>query len=294
MWLENGPSGPHLGQDALGVADTGMGMSKGTQDSPTNESNNPTHKLLPARVHDTLPGKLLLLPVQVRPFFPAQTMPIVLPESLWRETVERVGNTPQQLVGLILARPNSAPLTTADFRPMGTVVRMRQPLRNDGYIQFIAEGIHRFRVLNWTTQEPPFVAEVEYPEPPLENSQEVRAYALAIIAKIRELLQLNPFYQENVKSYLERFSPDEASPLADFAAALSSAASDDLQDVLETVPLLRRMEKVMLLIQREVALAGPKPDSSKSRRAGERAAAGIFSARATQGNSAAARYFQRR
>lgn len=232
-------------------------MSKGTQDSPANEPNNPKHKLLPARVHDTLPGKLLLLPVQMRPFFPAQTMPIVLPEALWRETVERVGNTPQQLVGLILARPNgSEALTTADFRPMGTVVRMRQPLRNDGYIQFIAEGLHRFRVLNWTTQEPPFVAEVEYPEPPLENSQEVRAYALAIIAKIRELLQLNPLYQENVKSYLERFSPDEASPLADFAAALSSAASDDLQDVLETVPLLRRMEKVMLLIQREVELAG--------------------------------------
>ena len=62
-------------------------MSKGKQDSPTNEPSNPTHKLLPARVHDTLPGKLLLLPVRMRPFFPAQTMPIVLPEALWRETV---------------------------------------------------------------------------------------------------------------------------------------------------------------------------------------------------------------
>ena len=103
-------------------------MSKGKQDSPTNEPSNPTHKLLPARVHDTLPGKLLLLPVRMRPFFPAQTMPIVLPEALWRETVERVGNTPQQLVGLILARPTgSEALTTADFRPMGTVVRMRSP-----------------------------------------------------------------------------------------------------------------------------------------------------------------------
>ncbi|MSQ68098.1 MAG: endopeptidase La [Gammaproteobacteria bacterium] len=232
-------------------------MTKRTIDSPTHPSNGPEHSQLPARVRDTLPGKLLLLPVQTRPFFPAQTMPIVLPEALWRETVERVGNTPQQLVGLILVRPNGQGVpTTADFHAMGTVVRMRQPLRNDGYIQFIAAGLQRFRVLDWTASEPPFVAEVEYPEPPLENPQEVRAYALAISAKIRELLQHNPFYQENVKSYLERFSPDEASPLADFAAAMSSASSDDLQDVLETVPLLRRMEKVMLLIQREVELAG--------------------------------------
>ena len=52
---------------------------------------------VPALLKDSLPGKLLLLPLPARPFFPAQTMPLVLPENLWFETVERVGKTPHQI-----------------------------------------------------------------------------------------------------------------------------------------------------------------------------------------------------
>jgi ATP-dependent Lon protease len=180
---------------------------------------------VPARVRDTLPGKLLLIPLPSRPFFPAQTMPIVLPEDPRRETVERVGNTPQRLVGLVHATGNMHELPSPEnFRRIGTVVRMHQPMRGDGHIQFVAEGLQRFRILDWASDKAPFLAQVDYPEPPPENTQELRAYGLAVIAKIKELLPLNPFYRENVKAYLERFSPDDASPLADFAAALTSAS----------------------------------------------------------------------
>jgi len=212
---------------------------------------------VPARLRDTLPGKLLLLPLPARPFLPAQSMPLVLPESLWRETIERVGNTPHHLVGLVYANTPDRDLPQpADFRRIGTVVRMHHPVRGDGQIQFVAEGLQRFRIVDFASDKAPFVADVEYPEPPLENPQEVRAYALAVIAKIKELLPLNPFYRENVKAYLDRFSPDDPSPLADFAAALTSAAAEELQEVLEAVPLLRRMEKAMLLLQREVEVVG--------------------------------------
>jgi ATP-dependent Lon protease len=212
---------------------------------------------VPALLKDSLPGKLLLLPLPSRPFFPAQTMPLVLPEDPWLETIERVGKTPHQVVGLVYS-PGSGHGTPKpeDFAEIGTIVRMHQPLRGDGRIQFLAEGLQRFRIKSMLSQGAPFVAQVEYPHPPEENTQEVRAYALAIIGKIKELLPHNPLYKENVRAYLERFSPDDAAPLGDFAAALTSASGDELQEVLSTIPLLRRLEKVMLMIQREVEVAG--------------------------------------
>ena len=73
---------------------------------------------------------------------------------------------------------------------------------------------------------------------------------------IKELLPLNPLYKEQLRSFLERHNPDEPSPLTDFAAALTSASAQDLQDILETVPLLRRMEKTLALLQRELDVAG--------------------------------------
>ncbi len=213
---------------------------------------------LPARVNDVLPDKLLLLPLRTRPFFPAQTMPIVIDDALWHETVERVGNTPQKLVGLVYSRQpaeNEIPGTN-DFAAFGTVARVHHAMREGGRIQFLAEGIERFRIAHWVRTERPFIVQTEYPRPGPEDTKQVRAYALAIINKIKELLPLNPLYKESLKGFLERFTPDEASPLTDFAAAMTSADGDQLQDILETVPLLRRMEKVLLLIQHELEVAG--------------------------------------
>ncbi len=213
---------------------------------------------VPARIHEILPDKLLLLPLRMRPFFPGQSMPIVLEDELWRETIERVGNTPQKLVGLVYARhplDQGAPMPQ-DFATFGTIARVHHAMRDSGRIQFIAEGIERFRITRWVQNERPFVVQADYPRPSADKGKEVRAYALAIINKIKELLPLNPLYKESLKAFLDRYTPDDASPLTDFAAAMTSADGEQLQQVLETVPLLRRMEKVLLLIQHELEVAG--------------------------------------
>ncbi|MGB1879249.1 MAG: endopeptidase La [Gammaproteobacteria bacterium] len=218
-----------------------------------------------APVSEVLPEQLLVLPIRGRPFFPAQTMPIVIDDEPWRSTMERVGNTPHKLVGLVYAAGagEAAVPTTAELARIGTVARVHHAMREDGRIQFIAEGVARFEVLDWKQQAPPLVARVSYPQSAAARSQEERAYALAIINKIKELLPLDPLYKESLKAFLDRFTPDEASPLADFAAAMCSADGGQLQEILETVPLLRRMEKVLLLIQQELEVAGIQTEIRK-------------------------------
>ncbi|MCZ6772101.1 MAG: LON peptidase substrate-binding domain-containing protein, partial [Proteobacteria bacterium] len=219
---------------------------------------------VPARLSEVLPDRLLLLPLKARPFFPAQTMPIVIEEKLWLETIDRVGETPHQFVGLVYARHEDDGVPQPeDFATFGTVARMHHPMRDAGRIQFIAEGIERFRIAEWVSVDRPFVVQAEYPRARQENTQEIRAYALAIINKIKELLPLNPLYKENLKGFLERFTPDDASPLADFTAAMTSADAEQLQEVLETVPLGRRMEKVLLLVQHELEIAGLQTEIQK-------------------------------
>jgi ATP-dependent Lon protease len=70
------------------------------------------------------------------------------------------------------------------------------------------------------------------------------------------LLPLNPLYKEQLRVFLDRFNPDEASPLTDFAALLTSADGAQLQDILETLPLTQRQEKVLLLLRKEIEYAG--------------------------------------
>ncbi len=97
---------------------------------------------------------------------------------------------------------------------------------------------------------------MEYPrEEKLGKTDEVKAYGMAIINTIKELLPLNPLYSEELKYFLNRFGPNEPSPLTDFAAGLTTADKEDLQEVLETFGVIPRMQKVMVLLKKELEVA---------------------------------------
>ena len=203
-----------------------------------------------------LPDKLYLIPVSNRPFFPAQVQPLVFSRNLWEETLQRVGQSEQKVVGLSFVGgiPGSE-VPPEEFPDAGCVVKVHNIVSDDEQIQFIALGIQRFRITQWLRRTPPYLAQVEYPEAPAEDSDEVKAYALALIQAIKELIPLNPLYSEELKNYLNRFSPKDPSPLADFAAAITTAPGSELQDILETLPIQRRMEKVLVLIRKEQEVA---------------------------------------
>tara|TARA_B100000674_G_scaffold61325_1_gene42574 strand:+ start:27730 stop:30126 length:2397 start_codon:yes stop_codon:yes gene_type:complete len=204
----------------------------------------------------SLPERLYVIPISNKPFFPAQVQPIVVDEEPWATTIERVAKTPHRCLALCYApEPDDGVLLTDRFERMGCVVRIHNVVRDEGKIQFIAQGIRRTWVHQWLQKSPPLLAGVTYPYPREEDAQEVKAYGIAIIDSIKELVSINPLYTEELRDYLDRFSPNDASPLTDFAAGLTTAEPEDLQEVLDAVPLLKRMEKVLLLLKKELEVA---------------------------------------
>lgn len=204
----------------------------------------------------TLPDKLYLIPVSNRPFFPAQIQPLVFSAQEWGETLHRVGQSPHKAVGLsFVGRIPGNDITSDDFPNVGCVVKIHNIVSDNDQVQFIALGMQRFKIRQWLRRRPPYLVQVEYIEPDDDDSDEVKAYALALIQAIKELIPLNPLYSEELKNYLNRFSPKDPSPLADFAAAITTAPGQELQEVLETVTIQRRMEKVLVLIRKEQEVA---------------------------------------
>ena len=210
-----------------------------------------------ALANEVLPVDIPVLPMNDRPFFPVHTIPLILDESQWMQTVVEVGKSPSRTVGLLLSKVATANAhKPEDFYSVGTAVRMHEPLRRDGHIQFVAEGLQRFRVLRWTSTRAPYSVRVEYlPEDEDLDNPEVKAYAMAIIGVIKELIPLNPLYNEQLKLFLDRFTPNKPAALTYFAASLTSAAGEELQKVLESDSLLQRMEAVLILTKKELEVA---------------------------------------
>ena len=208
------------------------------------------------RHSDVRPALLHILPVWERPFFPGQGMPVLLDGERWLKTIEAIGESGHQMAGLLLARgAESDPLSTEATYGVGCLVRVHEPGQRQGIIRFIAQGIERFRIVEWLSTELPWVARVEYPEIVTGSDEELRAYGMAISTTLKELIPLNPVYSEELKLFLSRFGLGEPGPFADFAAAITTATKEELQAVLETFPLIARMERVLTLLKKELEVA---------------------------------------
>ncbi len=210
-----------------------------------------------ARAGDVLPAIVQVLPVFNRPFFPGQMIPLVLDADPWEATLRQVSEAGHQTVGLVLLRGDDTRVQdSADFHGWGTACRIHKVERHGDMLHVFVEGMQRFEIVKWVSKEAPFSARVRYhPEPEEQYGTEAKPYTVALINTIRELLPLNPLYGEELKYFLERFGPDEPARLTDFAASLTSSSSkQELEDVLETVPITQRMEKVLVLLKKEVEL----------------------------------------
>ncbi|HRF90246.1 MAG TPA: LON peptidase substrate-binding domain-containing protein, partial [Desulfobacter postgatei] len=201
------------------------------------------------------PKFLYLVPISGRPHLPAQVQPLVVSKKRWEETLAKSAKENQGLLGLCyFSEVKGGYVYKEDFPKIGCVVRMLNVQVADN-LQFIAQGLERFKIKKFLSDKPPFVAEVEYFPESKDDEDTVKAYAISIISNIRQLLSLNPLYSEELKQYLNHFSPDQPSPLTDFAAGITTASGDDLQDILETESILDRMKKVMMLLQKEIEIA---------------------------------------
>ena len=206
-----------------------------------------------------LPDKVYVIPIHNRPFFPAQVLPVIVNEEPWAETLDLVAKSPDHCLALFFMdtpAEDHRHFDTSALPQYGTLVKVHHASRENGKLQFVAQGLTRVRIRNWLKHHrPPYLVEVEYPRQPAEPTDEVKAYGMALINAIKELLPLNPLYSEELKNYLNRFSPNDPSPLTDFAAALTSATGNQLQEVLDCVPMLKRMEKVLPMLRKEVEVA---------------------------------------
>ena len=210
-----------------------------------------------ARPEDLLPTVLHLFPLEKKPFFPSQLLPMVLDVKLWGDTLKAVHKAGQGSLGVVYTDGVSAEKASMDcFRSIGTVCRIHQIEQHNTQYQMVLAGIQRFEIIDWVSGDRPFTAKVRYfPADNRSDDTGVKAYTTAIVNTIKELLPLNPMYGEELKLFLNHFGTGDPSRLADFGASLTTANSFELQEVLETIELVSRMEKALVLLQKEVEIA---------------------------------------
>ena len=215
---------------------------------------------------DIYPGVLPIIPIETRPFFPGVRAPLIIEDDLVRQRLVERTLSGNKMIGLILRKENQVLRENSDseapspddlFR-VGVLAEILQVAQagEGGLVQIILGALERFRAQEIYRDGPHLEARVSYElEDEFEESDEIRAYTLAVVNSIKELIKLDPLHKEELRLFMAQTPLDKPGRLADFAAALTSANGEDLQEVLECFDILSRLETVLWLLKKEIEIA---------------------------------------
>lgn len=205
-----------------------------------------------------LPEDLFVLPLNRRPFFPGMAAPILIEPGPFYEVLKLVAKEEQKYIALVLTKKENANIYKVGFPQLFHVGVLARILRiipmEGGGAQVILNMEERVEIVA-PIKGKYLRAKVAYHPEKHVVSDELKAYSINIISVIKELLKLNPLFKEELQIFLGHSDFTEPGKLADFAVALTTAAREELQEVLEAFDMETRITKALALLKKELDLS---------------------------------------
>lgn len=207
-----------------------------------------------------LPDRIHLMETGAKPVFPGLMFPVVLSPGPEAELLKKVANeVPERILGFVLPRPDGGSedgdRVMRRFHRMGTAARiMRLEADEEGAVQALCQGLMRFEILKATERDDQVLAQVIYIEDTVDENEDLKPICLAIMGSMRDLIQHNPLFSEEIKMFLARADWGNPGRLADFSVTMTSSTREELQEILECADVGKRLEKALFLLRKELDL----------------------------------------
>ena len=198
------------------------------------------------------PDALIIVPVRNTVLFPGHVLPITIGRQRSIAAAQQAVREQRQ-VGILMQRSaDVTDPTPIDMHRMGTVANVvRYITAPDGTTHhLVCQGDQRFQITEFLTGWPFFVAHVlRIPEPDT-RSAEIEARFLHLKSQATEAVQLLPQAPPELLTMVQGINSPAA--LADLAATYMDVTPDEKQEILETVDITARMEKVSRMLAHRI------------------------------------------
>lgn len=200
-----------------------------------------------------IPGNLPILPLRDMVLYPEIVAPVMVGrESSKRLVDEAVAGS--KTIGLVALRDSEIEVPKADdLYSFGTAARIVQMLRfPDGTIRIVVEGLARIRLTKITAISPYFRGDVEVVSPSQPKSPKIDALVRNVLASFQQMVEMAPYIPDQL--FVAAINISEPDNLADFMASNVNISIEERQELLETTDVEARLEKLVRIINRELAI----------------------------------------
>jgi ATP-dependent Lon protease len=197
------------------------------------------------------PDAVIIMPVRGVVLFPGAVLPITIGRQKSIAAAQQAVREQRQ-IGIVMQRDAAlADPSPIDLHRIGTVANVgRYVATPDGSQHLVCQGEERIQVLEFLNGWPFFVARVQRIAEPAGQTPELEARFINLRNQAVEALQLLPQVPQEMIAAVEGI--ESPGGLADFVAAYLDIKPDEKQEILETVDIAARIEKVSRLLAQRI------------------------------------------
>ena len=204
----------------------------------------------PATAEEAAPSPptdaFILVPVRNTVLFPEVVLPITIGRPASIAAAQQAVREQRQIVVVLQRNPEVTDPKAADLHEIGVVANvLRYIAASDTEHHLICQGVQRFRISELVDGWPYLVARGLHVPEPTDSGPEVEARFLNLRAQALEMLELIPQAPPELRNTIAGIR--QPGVLADMAAAYLDASPAEKQDILETIDLVPRLDKIIKL-----------------------------------------------
>jgi ATP-dependent Lon protease len=200
-----------------------------------------------------IPPVLAVLPLRGLVIFPGQIHPFLVSRSSSLKLIEDLPG-PKSVIALTTQKnPEEENPESNGLFTRGTAVRILKMLRYpDHSVRVLVQGLARIELLEFAQREPYFTARVGRLADQIVPSKELDALQAHVASQFSKFVSLVPYLPDELQ--VMAMNIHEPGRLADLVASYMKIAVEEEQELLSTLEVKSRLEKLSSILNREIEL----------------------------------------
>jgi Lon protease-like protein len=199
-----------------------------------------------------LPDKVAIMTLPNAILFPQALLPLYIFEPRYRAMLKESLES-QRMFAVALPHASSATFTPHRIAGVGLIRACVD--KPDGTSNLILQGVSRVRFTDFVQEKPFYVGRIEILSTEESDALEVEALSVKVLEMIGTMHDAGHIQAEGILKFLNEITDYDA--LADIVTYSFIEDVTRKQDILETLNLRQRLQKVIVALRKQGAPSGP-------------------------------------
>jgi ATP-dependent Lon protease len=203
---------------------------------------------------EKLPDVMPILPLYDVVLFPKMVLPLIVLQKESIQLIDEAMST-NRIIGTAASRasePKSEYLPEDLYNIGASAIILKMAKVEEDKAQLLLQGIGRFKISEYTQQQPYFKARVDHVTVAWEKDKEIEALMANLANLYQRVVQLSFGMPPEIASMAKTL--DEPDTLADMVTSTINSTTADKQSILETVDVKERLKKVTKMVNYQLEI----------------------------------------